>query len=186
MQNRNNLPAIQVMSPERKTYRWRGNNLTPAANCSDLLILSGAAGYTIRLTEVQIQCSSNSAVLVPVLLLRRAALNTGGTIIALNSSVDIAMNGDSAPAATLNQYTANPTGLGSGVTNIHGGNLYSPSTIAPNVNEFRIWDFNPIAAAPPAIVNNPNMLFAINLGGGSLPGGLNTFGISIEWTEDLS
>lgn len=185
MQNRNNLPVIQAMLPERKTYRWRGNVITPAANCTDLLTLSGAAGYTIRLTEIHIQCSSTAAAIVQTALLRRSALNTGGTITALNSSVDTAMNGDSAPVATLNQYTANPTGLGSGITNIHGGGLYSPAIATPSFNESRIWDFSPIASAPPAIVNNANMLFAINLGGVALPAGL-TMGIFLEWTEDLN
>ena len=185
MQNRSNLQTVQAMLPERKTYRWRGNVITPAATCTDLLTLTGAVGITTRLTEVQIQCTSTAAAIVQALLLRRTTLNTGGTITALNSSVDIAMNGDAAPASTLSLYTANPTGLGTSNSSIHGGGLYSPATAAPVFNESRIWDFSPIASAPPAIINNANMSFAINLGGVTLPAGL-TLGIFLEWTEDLN
>src|SRR6266404_1530397 len=62
----------------RQSYSAAFLGLVPAASTTDLICISGAAGKTIRLQNIKIS-GSGSVISIPVTVLRRVSLDTGGT-----------------------------------------------------------------------------------------------------------
>jgi hypothetical protein len=100
----------------RQTYSSSFVGLVPVTAGTDVLCISGSATKTIRLQYIKIWGTTASAVQsLPVMLLRRASLDTGGTpaLTTANPGVttQIAKRDTTNGAATavLVSYTANPT-----------------------------------------------------------------------------
>src|SRR6185295_12566133 len=77
----NTVPQVGVISNyvTKTTYSAAFVGLIPAGTTpTDVICISGSATKTIRLSNIKLS-GSGTAISIPVTVLRRASLNTGGT-----------------------------------------------------------------------------------------------------------
>lgn len=109
----NVVPQVGVTSGivKQPTYSAVSIGLVPASSATDIFCISGSATKAISIKRLEISGIAGTAISVPVTVLRRVSLDTGGTpasttalpVATPNESVD------AAATATLIAYTANPT-----------------------------------------------------------------------------
>jgi len=106
---------------------------------TDVFTLVGPSSGTTYVVGVNVSGTANSAINVPISLIKRSAANTGGT--SSSTAAVPAVPGDTTTTA-LTGYTVNPTGLGTAVGTIHSQivllGLASSSTRRTNF----IWEAN--------------------------------------------
>lgn len=160
----------------RRTYRACINGLVPAASCTDLFTITGAAGKLIRVSRLRVGGTQTTGGFVDVFLTKRSAANSGGTS---TNPTKVPVSSSSAAAdATLNAYTANPT-TGALVGNLGCKKLSVPAATAA-VDPEAEWDFRGTQTQMVELRNAQEVL-AVNLGGVTVTGG--SFTIEAEWTE---
>lgn len=97
----------------RQTYSAGFIGLVPAASATDIVCIAGSASKTIRVRDIVLSGSAGTLVTVPVSLIRRAAVNTGGTAAGTTANPANAITkrdtNNGTAVATLVSYTANPT-----------------------------------------------------------------------------
>lgn len=103
-----------IIDPNKTdTYGVASGFITPAAATTDMFTLSGEAGFKIELLKALLNydaVTNSSTAKTKAYLLKRSALNTGGTSTAENH---IPFNSASpASGAIMRSYTANPAALG--------------------------------------------------------------------------
>lgn len=170
------MPFAQVVAPiERPTYHYVTAEITPVATATDVLTLSGSPSKrAVRIHRVSVQGAATADAAYRVNFIKRTAANTGGT--SSNPTPAKADSNDQAATATLALYTANPTGLGSGVA-MDSKLVWLPAAATP-------------AAAPaivtfdgPLVLHGATELLAVNFGGAAVPSG-TLLTICVEWSED--
>ncbi len=169
---------ISDIEPMRATFGAFSGNFVPAANATDVLQLIGSATKLIRLKAIYISGTATAAANIIVNIIQRSALNTGGTPVAITPGQHDA--NDDAAAATLQYFTANPTGLGAGKT-IRGGRL----NLAPAANgaiDRLLFDWSWHNDKSPLLLTAAQSI-CVNLGGAAVPAG-GSLDISCEWTEE--
>jgi hypothetical protein len=96
-----------------KTYSAAFIGLVPAASATDLVCLSGSSTKTIALQSVKLSGTAGTLVTLPVTLLRRAALDSGGTAASTTANpantISKRDTGNATATAVPISYTANPT-----------------------------------------------------------------------------
>jgi hypothetical protein len=161
------------------TYGAGAVGVSPAAMPTDLIVLTGSATKTIRIKRIIVSGVATTAGTMDVVLIKRTAVNTGGT--ATNPSImqfDTFL--DALPTAVVSQYSVNPTALGAGVVIANSKLNMGVAGAASNV----VIDFasrNDKAL----ILRGVAQGLAINLNGAAVPAG-GTIGYSIQWEEDNS
>lgn len=160
------------------TYGVAGVAITPAANPTDVVVLSGSATKTIRVKNITVSGFATTAGSMDVSIVKRTAANTGGT--ATNPTIGLFDSGDGTASATISQYSANPTALGAGVSIDNKKLNLGLAGAAGNVN-FEYCNRND----KPIILRGAAQSLAINLNGQAVPAG-GALSYSIEWEEDLS
>lgn len=100
------------------------NTFTAVATPTDICTITGSASKTIRVLRVAIQGTQTTGGYETFGFVKRSTANTGGTSAAL-TGVPYDSN-DAAATATVLQYTANPTALGTAVGTIGSYRTYIP------------------------------------------------------------
>ncbi len=188
----NVVPQVGVVTGYvyKQTFRAVSIALTLAATPTDYFCISGSSSKTIRINTVEVAGTITTAVNIPLVLVKRAALDTGGTaasttanpantITKLNSTF-------AASTATLIAYTANPT-----INDSSPGYIWSTflPLAAATGNGNRVYlnfnDDNGGLTSPPTIPSGQTAQ-QICLNGQSTAATLtgNSLNITIEWTEE--
>ena len=175
----------------KNTYTAAFIGLVPAASTTDLLCISGSATKTIRLQRIRLSGTAGTLISVPVTVLRRASLDSGGTAASTTAnpantiqSMDPSTYPVSAATATVISYTANPTINDTSPTYIDSASLTLPTTAAGTVIFPATFDFGvyieDLIAAP--TLRGTAQQICVNLNSTSPSSGL--INGTIVWTEE--
>lgn len=181
-----NQSAVQVdvIDGYRATYTAGLTNYTPFASTTDILTISGSATKTIRIWKIHISGSNPSSnILYDVYLIRRSALNTGGTPTTQTAVKHDTLN----PTATavVTSYATAPT-LGASAGTLNQSMLFvstlskgGDTPVQPmNYVEFK---FGENGRCQPLTLRGVNEAIAINFNGVTINANLE---VDIEWTEE--
>jgi hypothetical protein len=165
--------------PVRGAYGLYIAAITPAATPTDVLTIQGSASKIIRVRQIVLSGAATSATNVQVYLIRRSAANTGGTAAA--QTLVKRDTADDAATATVNLYSANPSGLGTAVGTFDGARL----NLAPAANgaiDRVVFQYSWLNDKAPALTGASDF-FALNFAGAAWPSG-GTLDISLTLSED--
>lgn len=109
----NVVPQIGVNTANlrQQTYSAVSIGLVPAASATDIVCIAGSSTRIVTLRRIEVSGTATTAISTPVVLLRRASLDTGGTA-ATGTALPVGSRHDTnnaAATAGLVAYTANPT-----------------------------------------------------------------------------
>lgn len=185
----NTVPQVGVTSGyvAKVTYSAGFFGLVPPASATDMVCIAGSANKTIRVLNFTLSGTATTAVSVPVMLVRRVTVDTGGTAASTtaNPANTIAkrdVNSVAASAVPIS-YTAVPTITDSSPTYIAAQSLnLSPLATASAITPLS-FDFSPLVdlTQPPALVGAAAQM-CLNFGAVSVTGGV--LNGSITWTEE--
>jgi hypothetical protein len=161
----------------KATYSANLNSFVPVANATDFMVITGAAGKVVTITQIRFTGAATTSAYHEVYGYKRSASNTGGTSSA--SEVTKYDSADAAPSATVVQYTVNPTALGAG-TLARSDHIGLPAAAAGTFS--LVWNFTDHAAKGIKL-RSATESFAINWGGTAVPAGIDLH-VTIEWTEE--
>jgi hypothetical protein len=165
----------------------------PPASATDELCIAGSATKVIRIDRIVIGGTATTLVSLPVTVVRRAALDTGGTaalttanpgITTQIASRDTGQSPNTAPVATLVSYTAVPTINDTAPVYLDSALMTLNTTAAASNPQMTIFDWSrdiennvqvpTLRGAAQQICVNFN---AVSITAGALNG-------SITWTEE--
>lgn len=161
-----------------RTYKYSSLGNTPAATPTDLFTIAGAAGKVIRVTKIVVGGSAGTAGDLNPLIIRRSAVDTGGT--STNPAAQSRDTANAAASATLTLYTVNPAGLGTTVgTQDSCRLLLNLVTAAPDVCSFTYG----INDDQLLVLRSATDVLAINFAGAAVPA-TGAVDLDVEWTEE--
>ena len=164
---------------QRVTYSTSITGLVAAATPTDIFTISGSASKVVRITRISISATQNTSGARDVLLIKRSAVNTGGTSTSLSGVPhDSASPGDT---VTVLAYTANPTSLGAAVGTVRSRRIQLLAANVTNPLESIIWEFGN-RPSQAMVLRGTSQILAINLN--AVTSSNNLFDIDIEWTEE--
>jgi len=160
------------------TFAIAAMGVTPAATPTDVVTIYGSATKTVRIKSVTVSGLATTAGSMDVSLIRRSAANTEGTA---STPTPVAFDTqDAVAAATVSQYSVNPTELGAGHTfatkTLNLGVAGAAGTIT-----FDFATRNDKAF----VLRGATQGVAINFNGLAVPDG-GQISYSLEWEEDAS
>jgi hypothetical protein len=163
---------VSLLDGDRPTFS--AGVVAAAGVVGDTLVLTGSASRTIRVTRIAITGNATVAADLDITLVKRSAIDTGGT----SSAVTIAAHDSSDTAtATLALYTVAPTaGTSAGIIRAAKVFASTPAT-APVIQQWTFGDGPKRALVLRGITQQLAIAFSAVLTGGS-------FNIDIEWTEE--
>jgi len=161
----------------RPTFRYTAIDITPVATATDVLVLTGSATKTIRVTKVAIMGAATVSSIYDVYMYKRSAVNTGGTLT--NPAATTADSTDSAATGVLSLYTANPSALGAGSV-MEAAKVYLGTAALTSPTTTFTWGIR----GDKAPILRANESLAFNFAGAAVPAGASLY-LSIEWTEDV-
>lgn len=165
---------VTLSDGQKSTYSSAGT-VSLAAAPTDAIELNNSAGSkTLKVLRVSVTGSAGTAILVPVVLIKRTTLNTSGTSSTPTPTLHDSVN-DSAATGVVKVYTSNPT------TGSSGGNVrYQQLNFAVSgaLSTFT-WEFNWVSKE---ILLASNQSLVINLAGTSISSGVLNW--EITWTEE--
>ena len=166
----------------RATFHYVAQDVTPVATATDVLVLSGSASKVIRVTKVSLVGTATAASIYDHYVIKRTAANTGGT----STSVTAAKSdsSDDAQTATLKLYTANPSGLGTGIS-VEANKTYLSASATPGAAALPIVYTFGTRNDKAIVLRGASESLAINFGGQAVPAGASLY-LNIEWTEDVA
>lgn len=185
----NVVPQVGVTTAyvPAQTYSAAFIGLVPAASATDLVCISGAAGKTIKLQQVKLSGSAGTLVSLPITLLRRASLDSGGTAASTTANpantISKRVPANATATAVPISYTANPTINDTSPTYIDSAELTLPVTSAGTVINPLVFDFR---GDGPGLLQQPTLTAAaqqicVNLNAVSVSSGL--INGTLIWTE---
>ncbi len=183
----NLVPQVGVTTAyvRQNTYSASSVALVTAASATDVFCISGSATKNIRILGTHISGIATTAISVPIQVMKRASLDTGGTA-ATGVALPVAAPSDSsepAPTAVLTAYTANPTINDSSPGIIRTQYESFPLTTSflyPAPFYFGTYIDN--FAQSVNILKNTTQQVCINFNGVTVSG--PSISIDMEWTED--
>lgn len=164
--------------PERATYGAGVPGFNPAANPTDIITITGAAGRLVRVKSISLSALSSATGNTRINLIRRSAANTGGTfatVIGCPHDID-----DGPPSAVVRTYTVNPAALGTQVGILHTGRLLFPQTPTQLTPVSWQWTWINDKAITLRGVND---ILAVSMGGDATPTS-GAIDIDLLWTEE--
>ena len=177
--------VITTFNTQLATYSSVARALPPAASATDIACIAGSASKTIAVRKIRISGTAGTLVSVPFTLVRRAAVNTGGT--AATTTANWANNiakmdtTSGTAAATLISYSANPTITDSSPTYVRSDYATLPVTSAGTSIAPIVWHFGEWYYSQPLMLRGAAEQACINLNGVTVSSGL--IHAAIEWTE---
>lgn len=170
------------------TYSAGFIGLVPAASATDVICLAGSATKTVTLQMVRLSGSAGTLVSLPITMVRRVAVDSGGTAASTtaNPANTIAKRDTNFPTATAVpiSYTANPTINDTSPTYMASAQLTLPVTSAGvviNPLEWRFFEGNQALLSAP-ILRGAAAQFCLNFNAVSVSSGVLTG--DLTWTEE--
>lgn len=166
------------------TYKVSLSNQLPAATATDILTITGSSTRTVRVTKIVLSGGATSAGSIQTAVIRRGALDTGGTPTFPNIAKRDLNN--SAIAAIVTQYSTNPTvgntaSAGTGTLDTCRLFLQTATGGSPDVCAFTYG----INDDQLTVLRGSTDVLAVNLQGSTIPTG-GTIDIDVEWTEEAT
>lgn len=192
----NTVPQLGQINQivKQQTYAAVSRGLVPAASATDIWCINGSSTKSLAIKRIEVSGTAGTLVSLPVTLLRRATLNTGGTP-AVSPALPVAtamLSTNAAATATLVAYTANPTITDASPTYFRSQWLTLPTTAAGTIINPIIWDFSTsqdilaqgldIRAGSSGTPPGTTTQYCINLNAVSVSSGL--LDINVFWTEN--
>lgn len=167
----------------KATYAVSTTAFSPPATPTDMATLYGSASKTIYVYGVSISTVQTTAGINRIYLIKRSAVNTGGT-----SAAPTIVPYDSSAAgatATVLSYTVNPAGLGAAVGNISVTNVYSAilATGTSTQDADLYCRTVPVSLETPIILRGTAQGLCVNFNSAALPTGLSVV-VNFVWTEE--
>jgi hypothetical protein len=186
----NTVPQVGVTSGYlgKTTYSAAFFGLAPAATTTDLVCIAGSATKTVVLQSITLSGSAGTTLSLPATVLRRAAVNTGGTAASTtaNPANTVAKRDANSPthSAVLIAYSANPTITDTSPTYIDSKQLAISLTTMATVSIPAVFDWSKdiVNLIQPPTLRGAAQQICVNFNGTSLASGLITG--SITWTEE--
>ena len=185
----NTVPQVGLTTSylTRNTYSAAFIGLVPAASATDVICLAGSATKTIHLKRIHLSGSAGTLVSLPITLVRRVSVDTGGTAgsTTANPANNISAHNTANPTATAVPiaYTANPTIVDTAPTYLDSLELTLPVTSAgTSINPL---EFN--------FMTNASLVQGVSLSGVAAQVCLNFNAVSVSsgvlngtimWTEE--
>jgi hypothetical protein len=174
-----NQTSIPVTTEgQKQSYSAGFSSITLAAAATDVFTIIGSATKTIRITFIEISCTTTavSGIAVPVSLIKRSTADTAGTSTTATVVPNDSTN--AAGTAVVRSYTANPT-LGTTVGNMRTDRF---QITAAGASENKIeWSFG-VRPAQAIVLRGVAEQLCLNFGGATITNPLASF--AIEWTEE--
>lgn len=171
----------------KQTYSAGFIGLVPAASATDVICIAGSATKQIKIQSIKLSGSAGTAVSLPITVIRRASVNTGGTAASTTANpANTISKRDTTFAtatATLIAYTANPTITDASPTYMDSAEItlvVTSSAIAPIL----LFDYgrNNADLLSPPVLRGIAQQICLNFNAISISSGLLN-GV-ITWTEE--
>jgi hypothetical protein len=190
----NFVPQVGVTSGygAKATYSSAFFGLVPPASATDVVCIAASASKTIRVQRLVIG-GTGTAVSLPIQVLRRAALDTGGTIglttanpgiVTQISSRDTNASPNLSASAALVSYTAVPTINDAAPVYVDSGLLGVVATTVGTPTPQTVFDWGRDTEnliQTPTLAKGSTQQLCVNFGGVSTTSSLNG---QITWTEE--
>lgn len=162
------------------TYMACSSAFTPGATPQDIFSITGNATTNVYVQKMGISTTQTTEGVNAWFLAKRSTANSGGTSASV-TAVPM-QSGNAAAAATLLQYTANPT-AGTLIANMWAAWLNSPKVSTAGIGGLQglELDFETMYGQPIALLSAAQVL-AWNFGGNALPAGLSVLAWA-QWFE---
>lgn len=184
----NYFPIIGVncANIRQATYIGQILGLVPAAAATDVWCLNASATKSVHIRRVTLSGTATAVATIPIVLIRRNTLDTGGT----SSTPNITSASTNNPTATAGpiQYTANPTITDSTSHQTIRDQILTLGPTTPVAGELPTmidWYFgthNDAYNQGADLAKGSTQQFCINWGAATTAG--NALYGTVEWTED--
>lgn len=182
----NTVPEVGVISAIQKarTYSAASVGLVPASSATDIFCINASATASVSVKQIILSGTAGTAITTPVLLFRRASLDTGGTA-ATSTALPVGVtnfSADSAATAVLTAFTANPTIVDSSPALLAAPAISFSVTTGTN-SPFTLQAGSSVDFFTKAydLLKGSTQQLCLNLNAVSISSGV--LAISIEWTE---
>lgn len=164
------------------TFSAAIHNLAPAASATDFFVISGAAGVTVKVSQIACTGVSTAAATALVDAIVRSTADTTGTSTTLtNVAHDI---NDATGLAVVKAYTANPGALGTSVGLVRSGLLTTNTLAASAFNSAPlVWNFGGATGNEEVVLRGATQSLALNANAQSFSAGA-ALDCSATWTEE--
>jgi hypothetical protein len=172
----------------KATYSAGFIGLVPAASATDLVCIHGAAGKTVKLVQIKLSGSAGTLVSLPITLVKRVSLDSGGTAASTTANPANNINSRLSTQATASavpiSYTANPTINDTSPTYIDSAELTLPVTSAGTVSVPLVFDYStdPVNLRQQPTIISATSQICVNLNAVSVSSGLVNG--TLVWTEE--
>lgn len=180
---------MQLDATTKGTYSAASAFTAPANNTTDFWQIYGSSTKTIKVLRVEAAYVGDSptAAVDRFFLIKRSTANSGGTSTTVtNVSLD---SSNTASTASVKIYTANPSGLGTAVGQVHSGllaNIFSASTgnpVSPCGRSSQIiFDHN--LTGQPVVLRGTTEGLCINFNSVKPSATTPLIAITVFWTEE--
>lgn len=165
---------VADLGGRRRTYSATAV-ITPAASATDILTITGAANKRVEIKSITISGAQTTAGLVAFDLIRRSAVNTGGTSAAVTpTKYEVA---DAAASAAVASYSANASGLGASAGVVRTVRVpigTATGAVPPTTITFG-------NGGKPIVLASATEILALNLKGATVSGG--SLDVNVEFVE---
>lgn len=184
----NVVPTVGVTSGivKQVTYSASSIGLVPASAATDIFCISGSATKSISIKRLEVSGIAGTAISVPVTVLRRVSLDTGGTA-AVTTALPVATPNEStdpAATATLIAYTANPTIVDTAP--VYPRSTYVSLPVTTGNVASQVWVFGEEVGWFTKALNIPKasttQQYCVNLNATTITTG--SLNLSISWVEN--
>lgn len=166
----------------KQTFMAATAAFTPPATPTDIWSITGSATKTVRLLRLGWSNTQTTAGVNTWFVIKRSSVNTGGSPTTLTLVPNDSNN--AAATATVVNYTANPSPLGSSSGPVWTGKINSPAPATAGIGGLCgiELDFVDMFGQPLCLRGTTQQL-ALNFNGAALPAGLSML-IWCQWTEE--
>lgn len=165
--------------PTRAVYSTTIPTLIPAANPTDVLVITGSATKTVRVLSIELYVSQNVAGNNNWLLFRRSTDDSGGTPVSLTPRLHDTTDG--AATAAIREYLANPT-VGTSAGIVARAQIVSFDSTTTVQNGFT-FDFIKAGYDKGIVLRGTSEILALNFNAAALPAGMQITGTILHSEE---
>jgi len=174
------LTASSPLDGQKATYSATSAlAFASASSATDIFTITGSASKTVRVLRIGFSGTQTTAGTVNVLAIKRSSANSGGTSASATAVVHDSTDG--AVSATVLNYTANPTSLGTAVGTVRAVRAFIPTTGTAASSQFYEFDFGEWAEKA-VVLRGTSQVLALNLNATTVTGGAWT--CWVEWSEE--
>ncbi len=170
-------PIPVFLSDEPDTYSAVAPAIVAASAATDIFTITGSASKIIMIKKIRISGTQTTAGVGLIQLIKRSAVNTGGTSATITGVPHDASN--FVATATIRSYTANPSALGAAIGTIRADRVYISSVTS--VESPLEYIFGEVQSQHIHLRSATDVL-SVNLNGATFAG--NTFTCTVEWSEE--